>query len=132
MNNLSNNQEIDQNSNLQEKHIDLYFISYSYSENPNLEHRKEMEDFHYIKAVLNKKLCCSYFRLFDGHSGKEVGIYLLENLHKIISQEIKSNNVENSDNMKIIIKISFEKIDQNKRSKFQERNRLHRNSITPF
>ena len=112
MNNLSNNQEIDQNSNMQEKHIDLYFISYSYSENPNLEHRKEMEDFHYIKAVLNKKLCCSYFGLFDGHSGKEVGIYLMENLHKIISQEIKNNNVENSENMKIIIKNSFEKIDQ--------------------
>jgi len=112
INNASNNQEIDQNSNLQEKHIDLYFISYSYSENPNLEHRKEMEDFHYIKAVLNKKLCCSYFGLFDGHSGKEVGMYLMENLHKVISQEIKSNNVENSENMKIIIKNSFEKIDQ--------------------
>jgi serine/threonine protein phosphatase PrpC len=112
MNNASNNQEIDQNSNMQEKHIDLYFVSYSYSENPNLEHRKEMEDFHYIKAVLNKKLCCSYFGLFDGHSGKEVGMYLMDNLHKIISQEIKSNNVENSENMKIIIKDSFEKIDQ--------------------
>ena len=112
MSNLSNNQEMDQNSNQQEKHIDLYFISYSYSENPNLEHRKEMEDFHYIKAVLNKKLCCSYFGLFDGHSGKEVGMYLMENLHKVISQEIKSNNVENSENMKIIVKNSFEKIDQ--------------------
>ena len=112
MNNLSNNKEIDQNSNYQEKHIDLCFISYSYSENQNLEHRKEMEDFHYIKAVLNKKLCCSYFGLFDGHSGKEVGIYLMENLHKIISQEIKSNKVENSDNIKKIIKNSFEKIDQ--------------------
>ena len=112
MSNLSNNQEMDQNSNQQEKHIDLYFISYSYSENPNLEHRKEMEDFHYIKAVLNKKLCCSYFGLFDGHSGKEVGMYLMENLHKVISQEIKSNNAENSENMKIIVKNSFEKIDQ--------------------
>ena len=112
MNNLSNNQEIDQNSNMQEKHIDLYFISYSYSENPNLEHRKEMEDFHYIKAVLNKKLHCSYFGLFDGHSGKEVGMYLMENLHKIIYQEMKSNNVEISHNMKSIIKNSFEKIDQ--------------------
>jgi len=112
MSNLSNNQEMDQNSNQQEKHIDLYFISYSYSENPNLEHRKEMEDFHYIKAVLNRKLCCSYFGLFDGHSGKEVGMYLMENLHKVISQEIKSNNAENSENMKIIVKNSFEKIDQ--------------------
>ena len=99
MNNLSHNQEIDENSNSQEKHIDLYFVSYSYSENTNLEHRKEMEDFHYIKAVLNKNLCCSYFGLFDGHSGKEVGMYLMENLHKVLSEEIKNNNVENSDNM---------------------------------
>ena len=93
------------------EHLDLCFVSYSYSENPNLEHRKEMEDFHYIKALLNKKLSCSYFGLFDGHSGKEVGIYLMKNLHKIISQEIKANEVENSESMKNIIKYSFEKVD---------------------
>ena len=46
-----------------------------------------MEDFHYIKALLNRKINCSYFGLFDGHSGKEVGIYLMENFHKILSQE---------------------------------------------
>ena len=93
-------------------HLDLCFVSYSYTENPNLEHRKEMEDFHYIKALLNKKLNLPYFGLFDGHSGKEVGIYLMNNLHKIISQELNINNVENSENMKNIIKNSFEKIDK--------------------
>ena len=103
-------QENEENSN--HEHLDLFFVSYSYSENPNLEHRKEMEDFHYIKALLNKNLNCSYFGLFDGHSGKEVGMYLMENLHKIISQEIKNNNVENSDNMKKILKNAFEKIDE--------------------
>ena len=71
-----------------------------------------MEDFHYIKALLNKKLNCSYFGLFDGHCGKEVGIYLMENLHKIISQEIKNNNIDILDNLKDIIKNSFEKIDK--------------------
>ena len=35
----------------------------------------------------------------------------MENLHKIISQELKNNNVENSEGMKNIIKNSFEKID---------------------
>ena len=94
------------------EHLDFYFISYSYSENPNLEHRKEMEDFHYIKALLNKKLNCSYFGLFDGHSGKEVGMYLMENLHKIISQELKANIVENMENMNNVVKNSFEKIDK--------------------
>ena len=105
-------QENDNNTTNNHEHLDLCFVSYSYNENPNLEHRKEMEDFHYIKALLNKKLNCSYFGLFDGHSGKEVGMYLMENLHKIISQELKNNVVENSESMKNIIKSSFEKIDK--------------------
>ena len=95
-----------------ERHVEVCFISYAYHENPNLEHRKEMEDFHYIKALLNQKIGCSYFGLFDGHSGKEVGMYLMQNLHKIISQELKNNIIENSENMKNIIKNSFEKIDK--------------------
>ena len=73
----------------EKQHIDLCFISYAYNEYPNLEHRKEMEDFHYIKALLFKKNSCSYFGLFDGHSGKEVGIYLMENLHKILLKNLK-------------------------------------------
>ena len=105
-------QENEDNNTNYHEHLDLCFVSYAYSENPNLEHRKEMEDFHYIKALLNKKLSCSYFGLFDGHSGKEVGLYLMENLHKIISQELKNNIIENSENMKNIIKNSFEKIDK--------------------
>ena len=36
----------------------------------------------------------------------------MENLHKIISHELKNNNVENSENMKNIIKNAFEKIDR--------------------
>ena len=101
-----------------EKHIDLCFVSYAYNENANLEHRKEMEDFHYIKALLSKKLSCSYFGLFDGHSGKEVGMYLMENLHKIIHQKIKENNdIENIDNLKNIVISSFEQIDQEINSK---------------
>jgi protein phosphatase PTC1 len=77
-----------------------------------------MEDFHYIKALLSKKLSCSYFGLFDGHSGKEVGMYLMENLHKIIHQKIKENNdIENIDNLKNIVINSFEQIDQEINSK---------------
>ena len=96
-----------------EKHYDLCFVSYAYHEHPNLEHRKDMEDFHYIKALLNKKINCSYFGLFDGHSGKEVGMYLMQNLHKILSQEFKNNNnIENTENIKQIVISSFEKIDK--------------------
>ena len=94
-----------------EKHLDLCFISYAYNENPNLEHRKDMEDFHYIKALLIKKITCSYFGLFDGHSGKEVGMYLMENLHKILHQKIKEENI-NNETLKQIVINSFEQIDQ--------------------
>ena len=103
-----------------EKHIDLCFISYAYNEYPNLEHRKEMEDFHYIKALLLKKIFCSYFGLFDGHSGKEVGIYLMENLHKILHQNFKElNDNENisNDTLKNIVINSFELIDKEINSK---------------
>ena len=100
----------------EKQHIDLCFISYAYKEYPNLEHRKEMEDFHYIKALLFKKNSCSYFGLFDGHSGKEVGIYLMENLHKILLKNFKEkNDLENSNNINNISNIvinSFEQIDK--------------------
>ena len=88
------------------------YISYSYAEDANLEHRKEMEDFHSIVPLLNKNLNLSYFGLFDGHSGKEVGVYLMENFHKILSQEIINNNninLMNFDNMKNVINNSFAK-----------------------
>ena len=110
--NLNNHKENEEIFPL-EKHIDLCFVSYAYQENANLEHRKEMEDFHYIKALLNKKINCSYFGLFDGHSGKEVGMYLMQNLHKILSQEMKNNdNIENSEDIKQAVINSFEKIDK--------------------
>jgi protein phosphatase PTC1 len=104
--NLSNEETLNK-----EKHLDLCFISYAYNEDPNLEHRKEMEDFHYIKALLVKKISCSYFGLFDGHSGKEVGMYLMENLHKIIHQKIKEENINNEILKQIVIN-SFEQIDK--------------------
>ena len=101
-----------------EKHFDLCFVSYAYTENANLEHRKDMEDFHYIKALLNSKINCSYFGLFDGHSGKEVGMYLMQNLHKILSHELKNNiNLDNSENIKNSVIHSFEKIDKEINSK---------------
>ena len=97
----------------EKQHFDLCFISYAYNEYPNLEHRKEMEDFHYIKALLFKKNSCSYFGLFDGHSGKEVGIYLMENLHKILLKNLKEkNDLINQENINNIVINSFEQIDK--------------------
>ena len=116
---ITSNKSNEETLNL-EKHMDLCFISYAYNEYPNLEHRKEMEDFHYIKALLLKKIFCSYFGLFDGHSGKEVGIYLMENLHEIIQQnfkEISDNENINNDVLKKVVINSFEKIDKEINSK---------------
>ena len=88
----------------EKQHFDLCFISYAYNEYPNLEHRKEMEDFHYIKALLFKKNSCSYFGLFDGHSGK---------LHKILLKNLKEkNDLINQENINNIVINSFEQIDK--------------------
>jgi len=98
-----------------EKHLNLCFISYAYNEEPNLSHRALMEDYHYIKALLIKKISCSYFGLFDGHSGQEVGKYLMNNLHKLIHKKLKEKcDKENIDNniIKNLVINSFEEIDK--------------------
>lgn len=96
------------------KNYNPCYISYSYNEDSNLEHRKEMEDFHSIMPLLNKNLNLSYFGLFDGHSGKEVAVYLMEHFYQILSQEISNNNninLTNFDNMKNVINNAFVKTD---------------------
>ena len=80
------------------------FISYAYIDYPNLEHRKEMEDFHCIKQALGKRNNLSYFAIFDGHGGKEVASYLSINLHHFLIDEINNikfgiNDQENINNI---------------------------------
>ena len=93
------------------------FISYAYIDYPNLEHRKEMEDFHCIKQALGKRNNLSYFAIFDGHGGKEVASYLSINLHHFLIDEINNikfgiNDQENINNIIECIKVAFMKIDQ--------------------
>ena len=93
------------------------FISYAYIDYPNLEHRKEMEDFHCIKQALGKRNNLSYFAIFDGHGGKEVASYLSVNLHHFLIDEINNikfgiNDQENINNIIECIKVAFMKIDQ--------------------
>ena len=94
------------------------FISYAYIDYPNLEHRKEMEDFHCIKQALGKRPNLSYFAIFDGHGGKDVASFLSINLHHFLIDEINSinfgtNDEENISNIIESIKSAFMKIDQN-------------------
>ena len=111
-NNLGDNNENTIKNNQRNSVQNLCFISYYYCEFPNLEHKKEMKDFHFIKIVLNNKISCSYFAVFDGHSGNEVGIYLKDNLHKILSSELKNtDSSDNTEDIKQAIKNSFESID---------------------
>ena len=94
------------------------FISYAYIDYPNLEHRKEMEDFHCIKQALGKRHNLSYFAIFDGHGGKEVASFLSINLHHFLINEFNNikfglNDEENINNIIESIKEAFKKIDQN-------------------
>ena len=93
------------------------FISYAYIDYPNLEHRKEMEDFHCIKQALGKRNNLSYFAIFDGHGGKEVASFLSINLHHYLINELNNiqfgiNDEENINNIIECIKLAFIKIDK--------------------
>ena len=93
------------------------FVSYAYIDYPNLEHRKEMEDFHCIKQALGKRYNLSYFAIFDGHGGKEVASFLSINLHHYLINELNNiqfgiNDEENINNIIECIKLAFIKIDK--------------------
>ena len=107
----------DNNNRKNKPKISKNFISYAYTEYPNLEHRQEMEDFHCIKQALGKNANLSYFSIFDGHGGREVASFLSLNFHRILIQEINSVNFSNNDedNLNIfieVIKNAFEIIDK--------------------
>ena len=115
--NNNNNSSKKLNEEKQIKPKSKCFISYAYIDYPNLEHRKEMEDFHCIKQALGKRPNLSYFAIFDGHGGKEVASYLSVNFHHFLVDEINkikfgTNDEENINNIKESIKISFQKIDK--------------------
>lgn len=84
------------------------FVSYAYNEYGNLEHRKDMEDFHCIKQALGKDPHRSFFAIYDGHSGTEVAVFLKDNLHKILSKQLQENN---GADVEQCLKLSFEQAD---------------------
>ena len=111
------NDNIKENNNTKDFNINMKinsscFISYAYSEYPNIEHRPEMQDFHCIKKFFGKNLNQSYFAIFDGHGGKEVSEYLSLNFHKFLynelNYELSEKNIPKIENS---IKIAFQKID---------------------
>lgn len=113
----NNNSNININDKNSKPKISKCFISYAYSDYPNLEHRQEMEDFHCIKQALGKNPNLSYFSIFDGHGGKEVASFLSLNFHRTLINEINSVNFNYNDEENInilveVIKNSFEKIDE--------------------
>ena len=101
---------------IKSKLIEDYFINYSYNENQNILHRKSMEDFHCIKTNLlndyNNNITYSYFAIFDGHSGKEVSLYLSQNFHKILSTQLKTLKNVNISKIISVIKNTFLLIDK--------------------
>ena len=76
-----------------------------------------MEDFHDFQNLSFNNFICHYFAIFDGHNGKEVSLYLKENFHKILLNELKSISFTedyklNNKKIKASIKSSFEKMDK--------------------
>jgi len=94
------------------------FISYGFVEYQNIKYRDTMEDFHDYKKLCFNNLVFHYFSIFDGHNGKEVALYLKDNFHIVLLNELKLITFTNDyklNNAKIIsaIKNSFETIDKN-------------------
>jgi hypothetical protein len=94
------------------------FISYFFVEYQNKKCRDTMEDFHDYKNLSFDNFICHYFSIFDGHNGEEVALYLKDNFHKVLLNELKLINFTNDyklNNSKIIsaIKNSFETVDKN-------------------
>ena len=94
------------------------FISYYFVEYQNKKFRDKMEDFHDYKNLSFDNFICHYFSIFDGHNGEEVALYLKDNFHKVLLNELKLISFTNDyklNNSKIIsaIKNSFETIDKN-------------------
>ena len=93
------------------------YKSYFFEENQNKECRDSMEDFHDFQNLSFNNFICHYFAIFDGHNGKEVSLYLKENFHKILLNELKSISFTedyklNKEKIKASIKSSFEKMDK--------------------
>ena len=94
------------------------FISYYFVEYQNKKFRDKMEDFHDYKNLSFDNFICHYFSIFDGHNGEEVALYLKDNFHKVLLNELKLITFTNDyklNNTKIIsaIKNSFGTIDKN-------------------
>jgi len=90
----------------------LKLLEYFFKEEPNLNHKKSMEDFILIKnSFLNiEKHNLSLFGLFDGHGGSYVAEYLKNNFCEILTKLL----LDNEDlNFIQILKIAFETVDKN-------------------
>lgn len=92
------------------------YFSYGITEHPNPENRQEMEDFHDFKNLYVQNILFSYFAIFDGHGGPQVAIFLRDNFHKYLLDELKLITFTNDselNNKTIILSINntFAKID---------------------
>ena len=117
INDTSHHSEIIKRSKNNEVNNEI-FISYGFVEYQNKKFRDKMEDFHDYKNLSFDNFICHYFSIFDGHNGEEVALYLKDNFHKVLLNELKLITFTNDyklNNTKIIsaIKNSFGTIDKN-------------------
>lgn len=49
----------------------------------NWQHRRKMEDAHFIKDNFCAEPTTGFFSIFDGHGGKEAATFSANNLHQV-------------------------------------------------
>jgi len=55
----------------------------------NWKYRRRMEDAHYTEDGFDGNPTMGFFGVYDGHGGKEAANFAAENLHKVLSEELK-------------------------------------------
>lgn len=89
----------------------IYIREIAYKENPNLNIRKSMEDFHYINqnVILYNNERIALFAIFDGHNGSSTALYCQLNFERLFKQHLKETQLQIEDSItKTFIQIDEE------------------------
>ncbi len=49
----------------------------------NWQHRRKMEDTHFVQDGFASDPSTGFFAVYDGHGGKEAAVFTSNNLHKV-------------------------------------------------
>jgi len=80
----------------------------------NWQHRRKMEDAHFIQDGFAEDPNNGFFAIYDGHGGKEAAVFSSNNLHKILHEQLKQEEDAFSKPESVLkhLKKTFELTDQ--------------------